>query len=875
MKELPIEEINKAVNLEMVESILNGMDANICVTVPETGELLFLSEKLKRRHGIADGIKGKYCYEVLQGKKERCGYCPIYELNKNPEKTVVWIDYEQSYGRRYHKLGSIIDWPGGKKAHLEYGTDVTDLVSANEQLEIQKRMLTASNEIASRLFQTNNRDFDEQLISCLYLAGKCIDADRVLLFQKNESDAAPNVTGYSLRHQWRNPEIVEGNVEIGQISFSMEYWEPKLHEKEYMHEVHSDAEGERLAMMQRHCISSLLVIPMFVEGEYWGYISIDNCHEERIYTESEISILRSMGLMMMNAIARHKSEVERISLERFNRLMLDALPLACQISDEDMKILECNKASVELYGFKSKKEYIEKYNLLSSPEYQPDGQRSDEKRIACIRKAFETGRATYTWMNILPNGEQLPVEITLVRIYDGNRRLMLAMRRDLRRDILLEEEGKKVYYDSLTGIYNRRYFDEKISELLEKGSASKRTFSLMMVDVDHFKEYNSIYGHIEGDNILRVIANTIKSMATRENDFVARYGGEEFVVVLLDTDAVGARRVAEKMLQSARNLKITHEGSDISNWLTVSIGAVTAQLDGKHSVEDYVKKADELLYKSKHEGRDRYSFENLGTSLGTEYDLSERMRCCVVNDMEGFEVHYQPIVYTKTESWHALEALCRWNDPELGTVPPSKFIPVAENAGVIGTLGLWVLETAIKDCKKLGLDKLDVFMLSINISAKQLYDANFVNRVTEILKRNDYPTYKLCLEITESVQFNLEGSIIETLDQLHAKNINIALDDFGTGYSSLIKFTMPNIDAIKIERSFVEKLEADIKVEHMLKSLSEMAHSSGKVIVVEGIETSNQHKVLSEIGADFLQGYLFAKPMPFEALAKVVDKFSR
>ncbi len=875
MKELPLEEINKAINLEMVESILNGMDANICVTVPETGELLFLSEKLKKRMGITGNVEGKYCYEVLQGKKERCDFCPMYQLEKDSSKTVTWIDNAMSDGEHYRKIGSIIDWPGGKKAHLEYGTDITDLISINEQLDNQKKMLAASNEIASQLLLIEDMNAYDILISCLRLAAECIDADRILLFKKNESDEDSGATGYSLRHQWRKESIVEGNVEIGYVTFSMDFWESKLRNKEYLHEVYSSVAGKERDMMKKRRILSLLVIPMFVQDDYWGYISFDNCHEERIYDESEISILRSIGLMILNAAARYKSDIELANSERFKRLMLDALPLACQIGDEDMNILECNRASVELYGFKSKKDYCENFHEVSSPEFQPDGQRSDEKRIACVREAFEKGRMEYNWMNILPNGELLPVEVTLVRIDDGSRRLMFGMRRDLRHDIQLEEEAKKVYYDSLTGIYNRRYFDEKISEILEKISGSKRTFSLMMMDVDHFKEYNSIYGHVEGDNVLRVISNTIKNTVTRKNDFVARYGGEEFVVVLLDTDEAGARRVAEKMLESIRNLKIPHEGSDASDWITASIGVVTAQNDEKYSVEDYVKKADELLYKSKHEGRDRYSFENLGTSAGKELDLSERLRRCVANDMECFDVYYQPIVYTKTGRWHAVEALCRWSDPDFGIVSPAQFIPMAESSGMIGAIGLWVLEKAIKDCKKLGLDKLDVFILSVNVSAKQLYDVNFANRVIGILQRNDYPPYKLCLEITESVQFNLEDSVLETLKQLHAKNINIALDDFGTGYSSLIKFTMPNIDAIKIERSFVEKIEADMNVRHLLSSLSEMAHTAGKVMVVEGIETDMQHEVVSEIGVDFLQGYLFAKPMPSEELLEVISHFSQ
>jgi diguanylate cyclase (GGDEF)-like protein len=291
--------------------------------------------------------------------------------------------------------------------------------------------------------------------------------------------------------------------------------------------------------------------------------------------------------------------------------MLDATPLGCHIIDKNHNIIDCNEAAVKLYGFKDKQEYIERWLHDCSPEYQPDGQRSDEKMFMFLRKAMDEGSCVFEWLHQMPDGTPLPAEITHVRVEYEDSFIVAGYTRDLRAIKKLEEKAEEIYYDPLTGIYNRRYFQENMHRILQTLSRSDGILSLMMIDIDHFKRYNDTYGHSEGDNCLRIIAGTLSKSITRDTDFVARYGGEEFVIVLPHTDEDGACKIAEKLLENIRDCNIPHTNSDVADCVTISIGVTTGKAIYTQSSDDYVKRADEMLYKSKQSGRNRSTFAQL------------------------------------------------------------------------------------------------------------------------------------------------------------------------------------------------------------------------------------------------------------------------
>jgi diguanylate cyclase (GGDEF)-like protein/PAS domain S-box-containing protein len=292
-------------------------------------------------------------------------------------------------------------------------------------------------------------------------------------------------------------------------------------------------------------------------------------------------------------------------------LMLDTSPLCIQLWDRDLNTISCNEAAVKLYGFNNKQEYVERFIKDCSPKYQPDGQRSKEKAVMLVNRAFEKGRSVFDWMHQMPDGSPMPAEVTLVRVNYKEDYLVVGYTRDLRDVLRLEAEAEKIYYDALTGIYNRRFFDENLERYIKSISRSGSTLSLLMIDIDFFKKYNDTYGHSEGDNCLKIIAETLFKSITRTDDFVTRYGGEEFAVILPNTDENGARLIAEKLLQNVQYCNIPHEKSDVANCVTISIGVTSGKPKHTQNAKDYIKRADEMLYISKQEGRNRYTYGDL------------------------------------------------------------------------------------------------------------------------------------------------------------------------------------------------------------------------------------------------------------------------
>ena len=249
-----------------------------------------------------------------------------------------------------------------------------------------------------------------------------------------------------------------------------------------------------------------------------------------------------------------------------------------------------------------------------SPEYQPNGMKSTERAKELLESAIEKGRHTFEWTHVSASGEHIPCEITATRTKHKDKFIGMSYLYDLRHVKSMETkitelkvEAEKIYFDALTGIYNRRYFDENLNKTIKKLSRSDGILSLMMIDIDFFKKYNDTYGHNEGDICLKKVAETLFKNITREDDFVARYGGEEFAAVLPNTNKDGAKLVAERLLQKIRLLNIPHEKSDAADHVTVSIGIISGCVNHAQREYDYIIRADKMLYQSKQNGRNRFT----------------------------------------------------------------------------------------------------------------------------------------------------------------------------------------------------------------------------------------------------------------------------
>ncbi len=401
---------------------------------------------------------------------------------------------------------------------------------------------------------------------------------------------------------------------------------------------------------------------------------------------------------------------------------------------------------------------------------------------------------------------------------------------------------------------------------------SEKTPSLIVVDILSLREINEICGRGMGDKLLQSIRDYISSLNI-PNSALYRIGGGKFCIAVTEDNPESIHGYAAQIANRFTLLwNLNLEGVALNTFCDFIMCVIHAP---------FVRESDDLLNMIER----TLKITRADTSRIIVYDdemdreFKQRrsfeisIKRSIANDMDGFDVYYQPIADPVTGIWCGLEALCRWNSPELGPVPPSVFIPETERLDLIETIGLWVLETSIRKCKEWGLDKHKKFFLDVNVSAAQFTDAMLAPKIIKLLKEYDFPGDKLCLEITESTQFTFDGLSLLTIERIKSENVKVALDDFGTGYSAFNKLKDMPVDIVKVERAFVNGIEADSYLRYLFRAMAELSHASDMKVVAEGVETPEQMAILLKNGADYLQGYLFSKPIKPTEMSEMLSRF--
>jgi len=429
------------------------------------------------------------------------------------------------------------------------------------------------------------------------------------------------------------------------------------------------------------------------------------------------------------------------------------------------------------------------------------------------------------------------------------------------------------YYDSLTLLPNRRLFTEQLDLLLRLSRRNKEMIALLFIDLDNFKRINDSLGHSAGDLLLREAAKRL-ARCTRESDLVAHYvepgsridvsrlGGDEFTVVLNQLDRPESAGMVALRLLHALTQPMTIDGHELV--ITPSIGIAIAPEDGD-SVESLLRASDKAMYQAKTSGKNRFMYYNKSMeAAGVE-------RLTLENDLrhaiEGGELllHYQPQVDTLTGLVVGAEALMRWQHPELGLVPPYKFISLAEEMGLIGALGEWGLREACRQMVALQDEGLELPQVSVNVSALQ-FSHVFAKQLSQILSDTGLHPKRLKLELTEGIMVDDSAATIEELSRVKDLGVRLSIDDFGTGYSSLSYLSRLPLDELKIDRSFVINIDKSKHHSSLIIAIIAMARSMGLKLVAEGVETREQYQFLRNHGASIIQGYLFSKPVPLDEL---------
>jgi diguanylate cyclase (GGDEF)-like protein len=435
---------------------------------------------------------------------------------------------------------------------------------------------------------------------------------------------------------------------------------------------------------------------------------------------------------------------------------------------------------------------------------------------------------------------------------------------------LMSENKKQLeymaYYDTLTGLPNRKMIIKKLDMLIHYSSVNNTGFSFIYIDIDNFKEVNDLMGHHIGDKILQTVAERLKKGAD-ERDVIGRLGGDEFALI------VRRELSRDEILKYADSFKTAIGEVCICDnkefYINASFGISVFPIDGE-TAEDLLKNADIAMHSIKKSGKNGISFfcSEMQISLLKRSRIENGLKSAV-NNNELYLV-FQPQYYCDSGRIRGFEALCRWRSESLGHVSPAQFIPIAEETGLIIEIGEWILTTVLRRFREMQASSRMDFKLTINISVVQIVQPSFIKMVKKVLQETGFDSRYLEFEITESVLISYPEKVIETLNQLKEMGISIALDDFGTGYASLKYLQMLPIDTLKIDRTFVSRIGETDHGNQIIGSIIWLAHSLGITVIAEGVENAEQLEYLKKQDCDCLQGYLLSRPLEEEQFSKLV-----
>ncbi|MBA4340634.1 MAG: bifunctional diguanylate cyclase/phosphodiesterase [Methylibium sp.] len=442
-----------------------------------------------------------------------------------------------------------------------------------------------------------------------------------------------------------------------------------------------------------------------------------------------------------------------------------------------------------------------------------------------------------------------------------HRRMVEACAQLCRVALMNQENQRQIerlaYYDGVTGLANRTLFGERARQSLQMAARMETPVAMLLLDIDRFKTINDSLGHQAGDEVLREVAQRLGA-CLRDTDTLARLGGDEFVALLPGCGASDASHVADKLIES---LKPAHAlSSDTVTTLSASIGISVYPDDGL-DLEQLLKHADIAMYEAKRAGRGcaRFYLRAMNQALDERLALETALRRALSS--QGLSLHYQPKLRLVDDALMGVEALLRWTDPDLGPVPPDRFIPVAEECGLINALDSWVLEAACSQLAAWQQAGLAVPGVAVNISPLRFYQDDVAAHVQQLLHRHHLDAVQLTLEVTERLMLDDNQRSLDQLEALHAMGVQLSVDDFGTGYSSLSYLKRLPVSELKLDKSFVHDLEIDADDRALASAVISIGRSLGLSVVAEGVETAGQRRVLMEAGCPIAQGYGLARPM--------------
>jgi diguanylate cyclase (GGDEF)-like protein/PAS domain S-box-containing protein len=495
----------------------------------------------------------------------------------------------------------------------------------------------------------------------------------------------------------------------------------------------------------------------------------------------------------------------------------------------------------------------------------------DRERVRLARKALPKAEYNVEYRIVLSDGSIRWVHDQAFPVRDGNGNVYRIA--GIGADVThrKEAEEKLVYlahYDGLTGLPNRVLFFDRLRQTLAHAARREVIAAVMFLDLDRFKVVNDTLGHGVGDDLLRQVAQRL-SACTRVGDTVARFSGDEFVLIVNDLQgAEDARHIAQKVLVAFANpFKVG--GHEIFVSTSIGISLYPSDCEDEQTL---LKNADTAMYRAKESGRNNFQFYTREMNARAMYRLNLENSLRHALERGEFRLHYQPKACLHTGRITGVEALLRWERPDHGLISPGEFVPLLEDTGLIVPVGEWVLSEACRQVETWRRTGVEPVAIAINISARQFGARNLGEIIRRVLEEQRADPRYIELELTESLLMVNTEEAVRTLRYLKGLGLKLSIDDFGTGYSSLSYLKRFPIDALKIDRSFIDEIITDVDDATITRAVIGMAHNLGLKVVAEGVETQAQLSFLSANGCDEAQGYYFARPQPAAELAKWLGK---
>ena len=582
-------------------------------------------------------------------------------------------------------------------------------------------------------------------------------------------------------------------------------------------------------------------------------------HSQKVLAEEKEKLTQVEGNLKDKSELAHKNQVY------FRELFMNS-PYGIVLIGRDNKVLNTNNSFFDLFGY-SRSELM--YNEFPASMLDARSQKKvkdlvQEALAGCSGKT-ETGCRHKNGFDIQVSALAYPVKI------EGVVQGVFVFYEDITQRKLFEQKlHHQAYHDALTGIANRRYFTEELDTLLEmQKKRHEFRFAVLLIDLDRFKNVNDSLGHQAGDQLLKMVAEKIKH-CLRLNDILARLGGDEFAILLSDISSHDQIAVIAERITRAAASPFMIAGQEVR--ISASIGVVT-QTQAYDTADNLIRDADLAMYHAKDSGKAQFQFfssrmhETALTSLAIETELRKAI------ENRELVLYFQPIINIASNTLEGFEALVRWHHPVRGLVPPDQFIPIAEETGLILPMGDWIIR---EGCRKLALLKKKIrqkISMNLNVSIKQFLQTDFVDKLRSELSNAGLCPGDIKLEFTESFLMEHTKEAVEKLYALRDLGIRLAIDDFGTGYSSLSYLQQFPIDQIKIDRSFISAMDQKEESREIVKSILALANSLEMSTVAEGVETRSQLDRLSNFSCGSGQGYLIAKPMPWEDLDDYIAQY--